>query len=86
MESLRLAPEYGFNRGIGRLAHCYKDSAAFEVEFVTGRGEIDAVMTFDSKHVPPMQPNEILLAREIPAAQSGLQRSGVFVVRSCIAI
>ena len=68
MESLRLAPEYGFNRGIGRLAHCYKDSAAFEVEFVTGEGETIAVVTLDSEDVRAMRPNEILHAREIQAA------------------
>jgi hypothetical protein len=62
-------PEYGLNRGdIGAVVHSYKDGAAFEVEFVTGKGETVAVMTLESKDVRPMQPNEILHAREILAA------------------
>jgi hypothetical protein len=62
-------PEYGLNRGdIGAVVHCYKDSAAFEVEFVTGRGETVALVTLESKDVRLMQPNEILHAREILAA------------------
>lgn len=62
-------PEYGLNRGdIGAVVHCYEDDAAFEVEFVTGRGETVAVVTLESKDVRPMQPNEIFHAREILAA------------------
>jgi hypothetical protein len=62
-------PEYGLNSGdIGAVVHCYKGSEAFEVEFVTGKGETLAVITLKSKDVRPMYPNEILHAREIEAA------------------
>ena len=62
-------PEYGLSRrDIGVVVHCYKGSVAFEVEFVTGKGETVAVATLDSKDVRPMHSNEILHAREIRAA------------------
>ncbi len=62
-------PEYGLNRGdIGSVVHSYKGGAAFEIEFVTGKGETVAVVTLDSEDVRPMRPNEILHAREIKAA------------------
>ena len=62
-------PEYGLSRGdIGAVVHCYKDGVAFEVEFVTGKGDTVAVITLESKDVRPMHPNEILHAREIKAA------------------
>ena len=62
-------PEHGLRRGdIGAVVHCYKDGVAFEVEFVTGRGDTVAVITLESKDVRPMHPNEILHAREIKAA------------------
>ena len=61
--------EYGLSRGdIGAVVHCYKSSVAFEVEFITGKGETLAVVTLESKDVRPMHPNEILHAREIEAA------------------
>jgi hypothetical protein len=62
-------PEYGLNRGdIGVVVHCYKDGLAFEVEFVTGRGETIGVITLEAKDVRPMHPNEILHVREMKAA------------------
>lgn len=62
-------PDYGLNRGdIGAVVHRYKEGAAFEVEFVTGRGSTLAVVTLESGDVRPMHPNEILHAREIQAA------------------
>lgn len=62
-------PEHRLHRGdIGAVVHCYKDGAAFEVEFVTGKGDTVAVITLESKDVRPMYPNEILHAREIKAA------------------
>jgi hypothetical protein len=65
----RAVPEYGLSGGdIGAVVHCYKGNAAFEVEFVTGKGETLAVITLESKDVRPMHPNEILHAREIKAA------------------
>jgi len=62
-------PEYGLSCGdIGVVVHCYKGGSAFEVEFVTGKGETLAVITLESKDVRSMHPNEILHAREIKAA------------------
>ena len=62
-------PEHGLRRGdIGAVVHCYKDGVAFEVEFVTGKGDTVAVITLESKDVRPMHPGEILHAREIKAA------------------
>lgn len=62
-------PEHGLRRGdIGAVVHCYKDGVAFEVEFVTGKGDTVAVITLESKDVRSMHPNEILHAREIKAA------------------
>ena len=65
----RNIPEHGLRRGdIGAVVHCYKDGAAFEVEFVTGKGDTVVVITLESKDVRPMYPNEILHARETKAA------------------
>ncbi len=65
----RNIPEHGLRRGdIGAVVHCYKDGVAFEVEFVTAKGDTVAVITLESKDVRPMYPNEILHAREIRAA------------------
>ena len=65
----RNIPEHGLRRGdIGAVVHCYKDKAAFEVEFVTGKGDTVAVITRESKDVRPMYHNEILHARETKAA------------------
>ncbi|MBI4596535.1 MAG: DUF4926 domain-containing protein [Candidatus Tectomicrobia bacterium] len=62
-------PEYGLNRGdIGAVVHCYKNGVAFEVEFVTGKGQTIAVITLESNDVRSMNPNEIFHAREINAA------------------
>ena len=62
-------PEHGLRRGdIGAVVHCYKDGEAFEVEFVTGKGDTVTVITLESKDVRPMNSNEILHAREIKAA------------------
>jgi len=62
-------PEHGLRRGdIGAIVHSYKDGVAFEVEFVTGKGDTVAVITLESKDVRPMHPNEIRHAREIKAA------------------
>ena len=62
-------PDYGLSRGdIGAVVHRYKEGAAFEVEFVTGKGCTLAVVTLESGDVRPMHPNEILHAREIQAA------------------
>ncbi len=61
-------PEYGLNRGdIGVVVHCYKDGVAFEVEFVTGKGETVGVITVEANDVRPIHSNEILHVRGIKA-------------------
>ena len=43
-------PEYVLYRGhIGVVVHCYKDGIAFEVEFVTGKGETVGVLPWKQK-------------------------------------
>ncbi len=62
-------PEYGLSHGdIGVVVHCYKGDTAYEVEFVTGKGETLAVVTLEKNDVRPMLPNEILHVRKIKAA------------------
>jgi len=39
-------PEYGLKEGdIGAVVHCYREAAAFEVEFVTAQGDTVALLT-----------------------------------------
>ncbi len=62
-------PEYSLNHGdIGAVVHCYADSKAYEVEFVTGEGQTIAVVTLDAKDIRPMHANEILHVRGMKAA------------------
>jgi len=61
--------EYGLRRGdIGAIVHCYKDSKAYEVEFVTGESETLAVVSLESKNVRSMTMKEILHVRELQVA------------------
>lgn len=58
--------EYGLKQGdIGTVVHCYKEGAAFEVEFVTGEGETVAVLTLTQADIRPMHAKEILHVREL---------------------
>ncbi len=61
-------PEHALRRGdMGAVGHCYKDGAAYEVEFVAGKGETLVVITLEPKDVRSMNSNEILHDREIKA-------------------
>ena len=62
-------PDHGLKRGdIGAVGHSYKESKAFEVEFITGQGQTLAVVTLDSQDVRPMEDKEILHVRKLQAA------------------
>ena len=62
-------PEHNLNRGdIGAVVHSYRSGESYEVEFVDGRGKTIALVTLEAKDIRPMNPNEILHAREIRAA------------------
>jgi len=58
--------EYGLTEGdIGAVVHCYGDSGAYEVEFVTAEGKTIAVLTLSADDIRLMREREILHAREI---------------------
>jgi len=62
-------PEHGLKQGdIGAVVHSYKDGKAFEVEFITGKGDTVAVVTLNSQVVRLMQDKEILHVRKLQAA------------------
>lgn len=61
--------DYKLRRGdIGAVVHCYKDGAAFEVEFVTAEGKTVALLTLTQADIRPMDDKEILHARELVSA------------------
>jgi hypothetical protein len=63
--------EYGLRHGdVGAVVHCYKDGAAFEVEFVTGEGETVAVLTLTQHDIRAMHNQEILHVRALSPAES----------------
>ena len=58
--------EHGLTEGdIGVIVHCYSDSNAYEVEFVTAEGKTIAVLTLSSDDIRLMKEREILHVREI---------------------
>ncbi len=58
--------EYGLTEGdIGAVVHCYGNSNAFEVEFVTAEGRTIAVLTLTTNDIRLMSNREILHARAI---------------------
>ena len=58
--------EYGLTEGdIGAIVHCYSDSNAYEVEFVTAEGKTIAVLTLSPDDIRVMKEREILHVREI---------------------
>ncbi len=60
--------EHGLTRGdVGAVVHVYRDSSAYEVEFVTGEGKTLAVLTLTRADIRPMQRQEILHARALAA-------------------
>jgi hypothetical protein len=57
-------PEYGLKEGdIGAVVHCYRDSAAFEVEFVTAQGDTVALLTLSPETIRSIMGQEILHVR-----------------------
>ena len=59
-------PEAGLERGdIGTIVHVYTSAAAYEVEFVTGKGETIALLTLAAEKLRPMREREILHARTL---------------------
>jgi len=65
----RNLPEHGLKQGdIGAVVHSYKEGKAFEVEFITGKGDTVAVVTLNSENVRLMQDKEILHVRKLQAA------------------
>lgn len=65
----RNLPEHGLKQGdIGAVVHSYKEGKAFEVEFITGKGDTVAVVTLNSEDVRLMQDKEILHVRKLQAA------------------
>jgi hypothetical protein len=58
--------KYGLKQGdIGAVVHCYKDSAAFEVEFVTADGRTIALLTLKQADIRPIGRREVLHVREL---------------------
>lgn len=53
---------------IGTVVHCYKDNAAFEVEFLTAGGDTVALLTLAADEIRPRLSSEILHAREVESA------------------
>ncbi len=61
--------EYGLKQGdIGAVVHCYRDGAAFEVEFVTAEGKTIALLTLDQADIRPVGGKEVLHVRELAEA------------------
>jgi hypothetical protein len=62
--------EYGLKKGdIGAVVHCYSDSDAFDVEFITAEGRTIAVLTLNVNDIRLMNNKEILHVRKF-AGQS----------------
>jgi hypothetical protein len=50
---------------IGAVVHCYKNGAAFEVEFVTTDGKTIALLMLNRKDIRPIAGRELLHVREL---------------------
>lgn len=58
--------KYSLKRGdVGAVVHCYKDGAAFEVEFVTADGRTVALLMLDQADVRLISGREVLHVREL---------------------
>jgi hypothetical protein len=61
--------EYGLKQGdIGAVVHCYRDGAAFEVEFVTAEGRTIALLMLNQTDIRPIGGREVLHVRELAQA------------------
>ena len=57
--------EHGLTQGdVRAVVHCYKEGAAFEVEFVTAEGRTVALLTLHRVDVRPIDGMEVLHVRE----------------------
>ena len=62
-------PEHNLKEGdLGTVMHCYRDSKAFEVEFVTASGKTIGVLTLTEADVRSVRSGEILHVRELTSA------------------
>ena len=62
-------PEHGLKQGdIGAVVHSYYNQEAFEVEFISGKGEPVAIVTLGKKDIRLMEDKEILHVRKLKAA------------------
>jgi len=62
-------PEYGLIRGdIGAIVHIYENSSVVEVEFVSGEGSSEGVLTLSKEDLRPIANDEILHVRELHSA------------------
>ena len=60
--------EHGLQAGdVGAVVHCYRDHAAFEVEFVAAEGRTIALLTLSPGDIRPIAGKEILHVRELAA-------------------
>ena len=58
--------EHGLKQGdVGAVVHCYRDGAAFEVEFVTAEGRTIALLTLTQVDIRPIGGREVLHVREL---------------------
>lgn len=58
--------EHDLKKGdIGAVVHCYKNGAAFEVEFVTADGKTIALLMLNRKDIRPIAGRELLHVREL---------------------
>lgn len=53
---------------IGTVVNCYKDDAAFEVEFLTAEDKTVALLTLTADEIRSRLSSEILHAREVESA------------------
>lgn len=59
-------PKDGLEAGdVGTVVHIYQDSLAYEVEFMTLKGDTFTVVTLETAQVRPISNREITHAREL---------------------
>jgi hypothetical protein len=62
-------PEHGLEIGdIGMIVHVYGDHKGYEVEFVTLRGELVALVSVYPTQIRPLEEGEIASARRVKSA------------------
>lgn len=59
-------PKDGLEAGdVGTVVHIYQDDLAYEVEFITLKGDTFTVVTLETTQVRPISNREITHAREL---------------------